>query len=174
MLKSLDHHKYIVWSVRLWLDTLFTASYDCSVAQIKFKMTEKNYFRVVEINQIQGPDQGADAMGADDTGQYISTQNEDTFVLDIWDVLNTLQTPVFDVKSMKFKCVPMLSLVGHTDEVHCVEFISTERLILSGGADKSVRLWNMIDGNCLRILTGNKSMFSKKEREFIYPKCQGN
>ena len=103
---------------------------------------------------MQGPDQWADAMGADDTGQYISTQNEETFVLDIWDVLNTLQNPVFDVKSMKFKCVPMLSLVGHTDEVHCVEFISTERLILSGGADKSVRLWNMINGNCLRILTG--------------------
>ena len=73
LLKSLDHHTYIVWSVRLWLDTLFTASYDCTVAHIKFQMTETN-LEIVELNQIQGPEQWADAMGADDTGTDIDTK----------------------------------------------------------------------------------------------------
>ena len=121
------------------------------MAKIKFNLTETN-FEIIELNQIQGPDEWADAMGADDTGRFISTQNEDNFILDIWD-LSSMKT-TFDISSMKFKHVPIMNLVGHTDEVHCVEFISTERLILSGGADKTVRVWNMIDGNCLQILTG--------------------
>ena len=92
------------------------------------------------------------------TGQFMSTQNEENFILNIWD-LKAMKT-TYDMNQyynsmVEFEHVPMFSLIGHTDEVHCVEFISTERSILSGGADKTVRLWSMIDGTCLRILTGS-------------------
>ena len=89
MLIQLDHHEYIVWTVKIWLNTLFTASYDCSVAYITFKMTEnKNDFEVTELNRIHGPTQWADAMGSDSTGQFIATHDEDTFQLKIWNLQN--------------------------------------------------------------------------------------
>ena len=61
LLVQLDHHEYVVWTVKIWLNTIFTASYDCSVAHITFKVTE-NDFEVIELNKIQGPDKWADGM----------------------------------------------------------------------------------------------------------------
>lgn len=104
LLKQLDHHEYIVWTVKLWLNTLFTASYDCSVAHITFSMTE-NDIEVIQLNKIQGPSKWADAMGSDSTGQFIATHDEDTFQLEIWN-LSSAKT---DSSS--------LLLAGHTDEV---------------------------------------------------------
>jgi WD40 repeat protein len=105
-----------------------------------------NQFEVIQLNKIQGPDKWADAMGTDSTGRFISTHDEDTFDLEIWDLSMKINDPNF--KTVK--------LTGHTDEVHCVKFVPSENLLLSGGADKSVRLWNLIDGMCLRILTGHE------------------
>ncbi len=104
LLIELNHHEYIVWTVKLWLNTLFTASYDCSVVHITFKVTENN-FEVVELNKIQGPAKWADAMGADATGTFMATHDEDTFQLDIWNLTKP--------DSMN----PSLNLNGHTDEV---------------------------------------------------------
>ena len=41
-------------------------------------------------------------------------------------------------------------------QVHCVKFSLSENLILSGGADKTVRLWSMITGDSLMILSGHE------------------
>lgn len=104
LLKQLDHHEYIVWTVKLWLNTLFTASYDCSVAHITFNLTE-NDIEVIQLNKIQGPSKWADAMGSDCTGQLMATHDEDTFQLEIWN----LSSAKNDTSS--------LVLAGHTDEV---------------------------------------------------------
>ena len=87
MLARLDHHEYIVWTVKIWLNTIFTASYDCTVAHITFKLTENN-FEVTNLNRIQGPNKWADAMGSDSTGQFMATHDENTFQIEIWDLHN--------------------------------------------------------------------------------------
>ena len=124
--------------MKIWLDTLFTASYDCTVSKIKFKTSEMG-LEILDLKLVQGPDEWADAMGLDEMGRYICTQNDDNFALDIWDI-NLIKI--------------LITLSGHTDEVHCGKFVPTEPQALSGGADKTVRLWNLIDGQCLRILSG--------------------
>jgi WD40 repeat protein len=37
LLATLCHHEYIVWNVSLWLDNLFTCSYDCTVAYLDLR-----------------------------------------------------------------------------------------------------------------------------------------
>ena len=103
LLCELDHHDYIVWTVKVWLNTLFTASYDCSVAHITFNITEQNDFEVIELNRIRGPTQWADAIGVNSNGKLIATHDEDTFQISIWD-FNHQES--------------VLCLTGHTDEVH--------------------------------------------------------
>jgi len=149
LLAQLDHHEYIVWTVKIWLNTLFTASYDCTVAHIAFNLTENN-FEVTALNRIQGPNKWADAMGSDSTGQFIATHDENTFQLEIWDLHNKTNHRWDDPQ------FPTLCLSGHTDEVHCVKFATFEQSLLSGSADKTVRLWNLLNGDCLRILSGHE------------------
>ena len=43
--------------------------------------------------------------------------------------------------------------------MHCVKFATSEDgsgLFLSGGADKTVRVWSLLNGACLKILTGHE------------------
>lgn len=145
LLSTLEHHEYIVWTVKLWLDNLFTASYDCTVANITFKLSGKN-FEVSQFGQIKGPEKWADALAADFTGRFLATHNEDTFELEIWDLKSTVDP--HEMTTMK--------LTGHTEEVHCVIFYLCENLVLSGGADKSVRFWDLTNGSCVRVLTGHE------------------
>ena len=104
LLSQLKHHEYVVWTVKIWLNRIFTASYDCSIAYINFKMSNQN-FEVVEIRQIHGPESWADAMGIDSSGQFMATHDGiTTHQLDIWDLQSDHEKP-------------FLSLNGHTDEV---------------------------------------------------------
>ncbi len=146
---TLNHHEYIVWAVKLWLKTLFTASYDCSVAYTTFDTNqdqdeESMQFAVKESNLIRGPEAWVDAMAVDSSGRYMATHNDETFELEIWDL------------QLRSTHEQNLKLVGHTDEVHTVKFSLCQGLIASGGADKTVRLWNSLDGNCLKILSGTE------------------
>lgn len=48
------------------------------------------------------------------------------------------------------------TLCGHTDVVHCVAFSPDGRLIASGSADQSVRLWDVAAAREVRSLLGHK------------------
>ena len=115
------------------------------------------------------------------------THNDETFELLLWDLsiateisaeLTNIQNndleinlskevdesaliKTFDYPSDK----NTISLKGHSDEVHCVKFLLP--LLVSGSADKTVRIWKINDGSndqndvndhvkvvCLRILSG--------------------
>lgn len=41
-------------------------------------------------------------------------------------------------------------------KVHCVKFATFEGLVCSGGADKTVRIWSLVNGDCVRLLTGHE------------------
>lgn len=41
-------------------------------------------------------------------------------------------------------------------KVHCVKFATSEGLVCSGGADKTVRIWSLVNGDCVRLLSGHE------------------
>ena len=73
-LQCFDHHKYIVWTTSIWMNKLFTASYDCTVSYITFDMTSQTKFSQPEI--IEGPDDWGDAFGADSKGNEITKRHK--------------------------------------------------------------------------------------------------
>jgi WD40 repeat protein len=46
---------------------------------------------------------------------------------------------------------------AHSDSVLCLEVIENEKLLISGGKDKMIKIWDLLTHNCLRTLTGHKS-----------------
>lgn len=52
----------------------------------------------------------------------------------------------------------LASLSGHEDEVLCGKFtkINGGKLIISAGADKTIRVWSPIKQECLRVIRKNK------------------
>ena len=50
---------------------------------------------------------------------------------------------------------PILSLIGHSDQVSSVAFSSDGKLLASGSWEGTVRLWNVASGDCVAILAGH-------------------
>jgi len=50
-----------------------------------------------------------------------------------------------------------LPLVGHQARVLSVAWSFDDQLIASGSADKTVRVWRVVDGSCTIILDGHKN-----------------
>jgi WD40 repeat protein len=46
---------------------------------------------------------------------------------------------------------------AHSDSVLCLEVIENEKLLISGGKDKMIKIWDFVADNCLRTLTGHTS-----------------
>ena len=69
-------HDYIVWSVKLWQDCLFTAGYDCVVNYVNLDYKNCNSIPVenpnvdiLAIEKICGPFSWADALSCDHQGK---------------------------------------------------------------------------------------------------------
>ena len=138
-LASLEHHTYIVWCVRLNLDQLVTASYDCTVAFLTIQGDHNSDSVTCElVDTVQGPWEWADALYLEDNGDKIVVQDENIFVLTVWDVKNIRQ---------------ISRLEGHTDEVNCVDMRG--HLLVSGGCDTKLRLWDWRSGQCVAVLEGH-------------------
>ncbi len=48
--------------------------------------------------------------------------------------------------------IPLLICSGHTMSVTCLLLLADGKTLVSGSADKSLRLWNTITGECLKVL----------------------
>ena len=46
---------------------------------------------------------------------------------------------------------------AHTDSVLCLEVVENEKLLISGGKDKIIKIWDLATHTCLRTLTGHTS-----------------
>lgn len=150
LLSTLCHHDYIVWNVSFWLDRLFTCSYDCTVAYLTPRAAkgEEGEELFVVRRRIKGPLWWADAFCADRQGRYLSTHDENTFGVDIWDLNKSASNDHTDTK-------PFVRLLGHENDVHCVKLLLP--LVISGSADATVRIWSVDDGgSCLRVLRGHE------------------
>lgn len=49
------------------------------------------------------------------------------------------------------------SLIGHKDGVKCVVFYNENTRLISGSQDKTIKIWNLIEGECVKTLEGHKS-----------------
>ena len=138
-LACLEHHTYIVWCVTLSLRSLVTASYDCTVTFCDLRVDLSGPSVTCDIiNTIQGPWEWADALYLEDNGEKLVVQDENIFVLFVWDVKNIKQVS---------------RLEGHTDEVNSVDMRG--HLLASGGCDTTVRLWDWRSGQCVALLPGH-------------------
>ena len=142
-LQCFDHHKYIVWTTSLWMNTLFTASYDCTVSYIQFDMISQvsKFTQFSEPKIIEGPEDWVNAFGADPKAEFLATHDDETHIVTIWNIHGLSIT---------------VTLEGHTDDVQCIKFVRKERLILTGGGDTTVKLWDFNNGQCLRTLSGHR------------------
>ena len=76
LLHNLKHlHDYIVWNVKLWLEGLFTAGYDCVLNYVNldykdFSVSsgENCAVKILAIEKICGPFSWADALNCDQQG----------------------------------------------------------------------------------------------------------
>ena len=72
-------HDYIVWNVKLWLDCLFTAGYDCVVNYVTLDYksscisppSDTLTVDIPSIDRICGPFSWADSLNCDHQGHYI-------------------------------------------------------------------------------------------------------
>ena len=75
-------HDYVVWDVKLWMDGLFTAGYDCVVNYVNLdyqnfntKLSENSTVNVLAIDKICGPFSWADALSCDQQGKNVFNAN---------------------------------------------------------------------------------------------------
>lgn len=137
-LAALEHHTYIVWCVRLNMNQLVTASYDCTVAFLTIQETETAFSSEV-TQKIQGPWEWADALHVTDAGDNIVVHDEESNVLQVW-----------DVKGLEI----VSRLSGHTEEVHSVNMKG--EILVSGSSDRKIIIWLWRTGECYKILEGHQ------------------
>ena len=51
------------------------------------------------------------------------------------------------------KCLRLLR--GHTDSITCVIFSLHGDFILSGSSDKTIKMWSLADGVCIKTMVGH-------------------
>lgn len=51
---------------------------------------------------------------------------------------------------------PLRIFAGHLADVNCTRFHPNSNYVATGSADRTVRLWDVLNGNCVRIFTGHK------------------
>jgi WD40 repeat protein len=52
------------------------------------------------------------------------------------------------------------ALEGHSEDVTCVSMTHDGKLCVSGSKDKSLRVWNLENGKCIKVLRGHKGEIS--------------
>ncbi|XP_059090488.1 F-box and WD repeat domain-containing 11-B-like [Tigriopus californicus] len=167
-METLDHHDFIVWHVKMWVDLLVTCSYDCTMAFFHWNEALSQFSLQ---KHVKGHLAWADGLATDKRGQFLATHSEDTFEISIWKLvdgvpLENVTKPWSELDpSASFErknglsythelLAPSTILKGHTDEVNCVKI--SDAFVFSGGCDQSVRVWNINNGTCLTVLRGHE------------------
>lgn len=61
---------------------------------------------------------------------------------------------------------PLRIFSGHLADVTCTRFHPNSNYVATGSSDRTIRLWDVLTGNCVRIFTGHKVSF--REQSVIF------
>lgn len=75
-------------------------------------------------------------------------------LIKIWNVTELLQR---EEESDPMRLAPLKILAGHTDQVRSVTFSPDNRLLVSGGLDRSVRIWDLESVDCIQEIRSHTS-----------------
>lgn len=59
------------------------------------------------------------------------------------------------LRKWDLSCKKVLLDQGHTDKITCLAFLEKRNLLVSGSFDKTLRVWNIKTGRCVRVLRGH-------------------
>lgn len=51
---------------------------------------------------------------------------------------------------------PLRMFSGHLADITCTRFHPNSNYVATGSSDRAIRLWDVLNGNCVRIFTGHK------------------
>lgn len=51
---------------------------------------------------------------------------------------------------------PLRIFSGHLADVTCTRFHPNSNYVVTGSSDRTIRMWDVLTGNCVRIFTGHK------------------
>lgn len=63
---------------------------------------------------------------------------------------------------------PLRIFSGHLADVTCTRFHPNSNYVATGSSDRTIRLWDVLTGNCVRIFTGHKVRTKGTECDFSY------
>ena len=88
--------------------------------------------------------------------RFVSCGDHGTVYL--WDIE---QAEVKD-QDLEYWDEPLIEFIGHSDmgTVHDAEFLKESNLLITGCADKTLRIWNIETGKCLHTLLGHTQIVS--------------
>ncbi|KAK2949283.1 putative U3 small nucleolar RNA-associated protein 13 [Blattamonas nauphoetae] len=72
----------------------------------------------------------------------------------LWSFSST-QTSVFSVSTTSSFFAPISTLKGHRRGIWALSFSHIDRLLASASGDSTIRVWNLADYSCLRVLEGH-------------------
>ncbi len=57
---------------------------------------------------------------------------------------------------------PLRIFAGHLADVTCTRFHPNSNYVATGSTDRTIRLWDVLNGNCVRIFAGHKVLKASK------------
>lgn len=66
---------------------------------------------------------------------------------------------------------PLRMFAGHLADITCTRFHPNSNYVVTGSSDRTIRLWDVLTGNCVRILTGHKASQLTRPQIVWVPFC---
>lgn len=104
------------------------------------------------IHTFEGHSEGISDIAWASDGEYLASASDDK-TIKIWSMEDVSEHDNYSELSMtqSMKRSEVKTLIGHTNFVFCVNYNPNSNLLVSGGFDETVRIWDIARGVVLRL-----------------------